>query len=168
MNLYSPPPTHEGRRSRARRGAAMVEFAIVSMPLFTVFFGFTQVGKVYEANLVLKHSASVAARAAAVIANSTGNINPGKNQSGNPESEIQQAALVAMGRWGQTNTFVDTKVDIADRSSDSDPYGMICTTVRSTYKCRVPLGNRLVCGADAKHEKSATACHAHQGAKYKL
>jgi len=146
----------------------MVEFAIVTMPLLMTFMGATEVGRVYESNMVLKHSASVAARAAAVIANNTGNINPSENPSSDPQAEIQQAALVAMGRWSQTSAFVDVRVDVNDRSSDSDPYGMICTTVHSTYRCTIPLGNRLVCGLDRKHEKSATACHAHQGAKYKL
>lgn len=146
----------------------MVEFTISSMPLLMTFMGATEVGRVFQANLVLKHSASVAARAAAVIANSTGTINPSQNASGDPQTEIQQAALVAMGRWGQQNSFAQVRVDVNDQSSESDPYGMICTTVVSTYRCRVPLGGRLVCGLDGTMDKSATSCHAHQGAKYKL
>lgn len=170
MNHSSRPRTARpaSRGARARRGSAMVEFTISSMPLLMTFMGATQVGRVFEANLVLKHSASVAARAAAVIANSTGTINPGPNPSGDPQAEIQQAAIVAMGRWGQQNAFTDVRVDINDQSSESDPYGMICTTVSSAYRCRIPLGGRLVCGLDGTMEKSATSCHAHQGAKYKL
>lgn len=166
------PPAKPTKRSlrRDRRGAAMLEFAVAAMPLLGTFFGFSQVGKMYQGNFILKHSANVAARAAAVIANNTGTINPqpeGGSNSSDPQSEIQQAAIVAMGRWAQKDGFRDIRVDVNDQSSESDPYGMICVTVHASYRCAVPLGGRMVCGLDGKLEKSATACHAHQGAKYK-
>lgn len=168
MNSPAPRPARQASRSRARRGAAMVEFAISSMPLLMTFMGATEVGRVYQANMVLKHSAAVAARAAAVIANSTGTINPSPNPAGDPQGEVQKAALVAMGRWAQQGSFTQVKVDVNDQSNESDPMGMVCTTVSSAYRCRVPLGGRLVCGLDGTMDKSATSCHAHQGAKYKL
>jgi hypothetical protein len=167
MSHARPSPRRSLRRDR--RGAAIVEFTVASMPLLSTFLGFTEAGKVYQGNLVLKHSASVAARAAAVIANKTGTINPqpGGGGGGDPQTEIQQAALVSMGRWAQKNGFSNVTVDVNDQSSEADPYGNICVTVRSTYNCNVPLGGRLVCGLDGKLEKSAVSCHAHQGAKYK-
>lgn len=161
-------PTRPRRLSRDKRGLVMVEFAIASMPLLMTFLGATEVGRTFEASLVLRHSASVAARAAAVIANSTGSINPGPSQGGDPRQQIEQAAIVAMGRWSQQNAHSQIKVEINDQSNDSDPYGMICTTVSSTYRCRVPLGGRLLCGLDGVMKNSATSCHPHQGAKYKL
>ncbi len=162
------PSTPPHKLSQDKRGLVMVEFAIAAMPLLAMFLGATEIGRTFEANLVLKHSASVAARAAAVIADSTGTINPGPNQGGDPNAQITQAAIVAMGRWTQQNAHTQVRVEINDQSNESDPYGMICTKVTSTYRCRVPLGGRIVCGLDGKLERSATSCHPHQGAKYKL
>jgi Flp pilus assembly protein TadG len=161
-------PTRRPKLSRDKRGLVMVEFAIASMPLLMTFLGATEVGRTFEANMVLKHSASVAARAAAVIANSTGTINPGPNQSGDPKAQIEQAAIVALGRWSQQDAHSQVKVTVNDQSNESDPFGMVCTTVSSNYRCRIPLGGRLLCGMDGIMQKSATSCHPHQGAKYKL
>ena len=163
-----PPPRRSLRRDA--RGAAMIEFAFASMPLLCTFMGLSQMGKMYQANLAFKNSASIAARAAAVIANSTGTINPpppGGQRSSDPQAEIQQAAVVGLGRWAQGGWYRDVRVDVNDQSSESDPYGMICVTVHASYNCGVPLGNGIVCGLDRKVEQQASACHPHQGARYK-
>ena len=147
----------------------MVEFAASALTLFTIFFGFTQVAAIQSANLVLKHSAMVAARAAAVITNSTGTINPSPqgSQSGDPAGEVQQAAIAALGKYAQKGRYQNVRVDINDQSNESDPYGMICVTVNADYRCGVPLGGRLVCGLKGRSSQKAMACHAHQGARYK-
>jgi len=50
-----------------QRGAAYVEFLIVFIPIFMMFLGMIQASMMYAANLVVTHSATTAARAAAVV-----------------------------------------------------------------------------------------------------
>ncbi len=57
------------RRSLARdtRGAAYVEFLLAFVPLFVLFLGIVQVALLFSADLVVKHAAYRATRAAVVI-----------------------------------------------------------------------------------------------------
>lgn len=49
-----------------QRGAAYVEFLLAFIPLFFLFLGMVQMALMYAGNLVVQHSATTAARAAAV------------------------------------------------------------------------------------------------------
>lgn len=153
----------------------LVEFAVAMFPLFVVFFGFVQLARIATARLALKHAAIVAARAAAVISNA-GGANPGNN---GPPSDIQDAAIVALGPWVVEDSFSNVTADTQDQSSAADPYAMVTVTVRATYQCRVPLG-KLLCGAGFGEPGTTSAPGAvgrtmtetvslpHQGARYKI
>ncbi|MBK8169932.1 MAG: pilus assembly protein [Sandaracinaceae bacterium] len=52
---------------RQTRGAVYVEFLIVFIPVLTLFLGSIQAALLYGANLVVRHSATTAARAAIVV-----------------------------------------------------------------------------------------------------
>jgi hypothetical protein len=55
------------RKARSRAGAAYVEFLVVAPPLLLLFFGLTQIGLVYGAELLVQHAAARAVRAAIVV-----------------------------------------------------------------------------------------------------
>ena len=54
------------RRTRDEDGAALVEFAVVAILLFTILFGIIEYGFVFATNLDTRHGAREAARLAAV------------------------------------------------------------------------------------------------------
>src|SRR5512140_3849427 len=127
-----------------RRGAVLVEFLVAFMPLMITFSSFVQLAQITTARIVTKHSAIVAARAAAVISNEKNNsrdANKGKNQA-----EIDASVKAALGPWAQTMNSV--KVDINDQSTGDDVFGMVQVTVTARYRCSVPFGGMLVCGAN--------------------
>lgn len=168
----SPKPfRHRPARRASQRGAALVEMAIVAMPMLSMFFMLVQSGQAYTANLLLRNAAYTSARAAAVITNSTGTINPQPSDSEyagkDEETQVRSAAVMALGFYAQSGAFSSTQVDIQDSSTAADPFADVCVEVTSKFRCGVPLGNTLVCGMSRRLEMKAKACHAHQGAKYK-
>jgi Flp pilus assembly protein TadG len=145
------------------KGAALVEFCLVMVPLFHAFFGLIQVSLIYTANLMLHHAAVAAVRAYAVIHNQGGN-NPGANGS---EGDVTKAAKLALGPWNDVMKL--DKVSGTSASNRSYPYGyygLDTVELTATYKCSVPLGNTLVCKG-TKRTFSAKASYPHQGARYK-
>jgi Flp pilus assembly protein TadG len=146
-----------------QRGAVLVEFLVAFMPLMITFSSFVQLAQITTARLVTKHSAIVAARAAAVISNEHNNTPDAKK--GKNQDEIEASVQAALGPWGKTMTNV--KVDIDDQSSADDNFGMVKVTVTARYKCSVPFGGLLVCGAaGGVHEIVQKAAFPHQGACY--
>lgn len=146
-------------KGRSTRGAVLVEFTVALMPLLMIFFCFVQVAKLYTANLVVKHSAVAAARAAIVIKAP----NPGKNGS---EDEIAYAAGLAMGDWLKNGTLMNPSVTTTTQASEADPYGLVTSTVSTTYSCNVPLGGMIVCLGPTK-TLTARMSLPNQGANYK-
>jgi hypothetical protein len=156
----------KGRAANARvgtKGAVLAEFALAATPLFITFFSFVQLGKVYTASFVVRHSAISAARAAAVI-HKKGENNPGENGE---NEDITRAAQLAMGPWYGSSLDLDGEVEIKDKSSMADPYGPVEVTVPAVYTCDVPLGSLIVCGTGRKKTMNAKATFPHQGARYK-
>jgi len=154
------------RKSTLRKnmkGAALVEFCLVMVPLFHAFFGLIQISLIYTANLMLRHAAVVAVRAYSVIHNQGGN-QPGANGT---EADVEKAAKLALGPWNDVMKL--DKVVGASASSRSYPYGyygLDTVQLTATYKCQVPLGRLLVCKGTSK-TFSAKASFPHQGARYK-
>jgi hypothetical protein len=146
------------------RGAIVVEFVVVLMPLLITLFSFLQMGYLYQSVLVLRHAADVAARAAAVITVKEEN-NP--NASGKKE-EIDEAAFRAAGRFAQSELVYNIKVDVNDKSSKTDPYGMVEITLTADIKCSIPLGGQIACGAKGYMSKTIKSAYPHQGALYKV
>jgi hypothetical protein len=141
----------------------LVEFLVAFMPLMITFSSFVQLAQITTARIVTKHSAIVAARAAAVISNehkNTPDAKPEKNQG-----EIRDAVDAALGPWAKT--MKDVNIVIDDKSSADDNFGMVKVTVVARYKCSVPFGSMLVCGrSGGVHEIVQTAAFPHQGACY--
>jgi len=152
------------RQKLGTKGAVLAEFSLALMPLLITFFSFVQVGKLFTASLVVRHSAVAAARAAAVI-HKQGDNNPGDNGT---DDDITRAAELEMGPWYGSSLDLNGSVTIEDKSSTSDPYGNVKVTVPATYTCDVPLGSLIVCGPSRTRDMTATASFPHQGALYKL
>jgi Flp pilus assembly protein TadG len=158
------PSVVRGANARVgTKGAVLAEFALAATPLFITFFSLIQLGKVYTASFVVRHSAISAARAAAVI-HKKGENNPGQNGT---DEDITRAAQLAMGPWYGSTLDLNGNVKIIDKSSTSDPYGNVEVTVPAVYTCDVPLGSLLVCGAGRTKVMEAKATFPHQGAVYK-
>jgi uncharacterized membrane protein YgcG len=146
-----------------KRGAVLVEFAVAFMPLMITFSSFVQLQQMATARLVVKHSAVVGARAAAVISNA-GKNTPDQKEGTN-EDLIRAGVLAGLGPWKNTMSNVNVKVE--DRSTCDDPYGMVSVTVTADYKCSVPFSNIFMCGTGKTHSfKPMTARFPHQGARF--
>lgn len=164
-------PSHSNARKglvRDQRGAVLAEFVIAVVPLMMTFFGFMQVSKIFTAGLGVRHAAVIAARTASVYSNRANN-NPGAEGDG--RSQARQAAGAALGPWISDGTISNVNVDVDDRSSRSDPYGPVQVQVTATYRCKVPMMGRIVCGGGSKTITTRTmlgfsAQMPHQGAKY--
>ncbi len=145
------------------RGAVLVEFAIAFMPLMITFSSFVQLQQMATARIVVKHSAIVGARAAAVISNRARNT-PDQADADN-EDEVKKSVESALGPWKRTMRNINVKVD--DTSTCADPYGMVSVTVTADYECSVPFSNLFMCGVGKTHSfKPMTAQFPHQGARY--
>jgi len=141
---------------KGTRGAVLAEFAIAMVPLFMMFFTFTQAAFAYTANIMLQHAAFMGARAAAVI------LPPNPGDVGGPE-DVDAAVHASLGRWDKS--FVKLEVI---KTPASKPYELVTVEVRGTYRCGVPLGGRIMCGADGLLEmKPIIAQYPNQGAEYK-
>lgn len=144
------------------RGATTAETLIVLIPLLTIFLTAVQFSHAATADLVVKHSTVAAARAAIVISNP--DANPGDN---GPESDIINAAGVAMGPWLTSGALGNIQVSWTDASSRGDPFGQVTVTVAADYRCRVPIGRFIICNGASRH-MTFTVALPHQGAKYRI
>jgi uncharacterized membrane protein YfbV (UPF0208 family) len=146
-----------------KRGAVLVEFAVAFMPLMITFSSFVQLQQMATARIVVKHSAIVGARAAAVISNKNKNTPDAGDSDG--EDEVKKGVEAALGPW---KNVVDLKlVRVDDTSTCEDPYGMVSVTVTADYKCSVPFSNLFMCGRSKIHPfKPMIARFPHQGARY--
>src|SRR4051812_39033367 len=100
------------RLGKDTRGAVLAEFCIALVPLLTMFFSFVQLARMSAARLMVKHSAIVGARAAAVVSNGANN-NPGANSGANGD-QVEGAVKAALGPyWNKKGgvTALDVKVD---------------------------------------------------------
>lgn len=145
-----------------QRGAVLAEFVVAIVPLLTIFFVFVQISAIAAARIRFKHSAVIAARAAAVFSNQ-GNNCPECTSTG--ESEVNAAVRSALGSAGAKMQGVSANV--TDRSNRTDPYGLVTVEVTGQYQCSVPLG-RIICGTDSAVTFTERKSMPHQGALYKL
>lgn len=149
------------------RGAVLAEFVVAIFPLLTVFFVFVQISAVSIAKLMVKHSAVIASRAAAVYANGKKNC---PECQGDGASEINASAKAALVNWqnkfSSVSATVDTDSSTNQKGNDGDgPYGLVTVTVRARYKCEVPVGKVICPGGTLLITE--TKSMPHQGARYK-
>jgi Flp pilus assembly protein TadG len=128
----------------ASRGAVVVEFAIVSVPLCLAFFSIAQVSMIYAAKIVMRHAAIAAVRAHAVI----NCPNPGNN--GAPTADPTNAGIIALGPWysngGNSISSVNFQFNSSANTTAPSGYFQLDTvTVTGTYVCTVPLGSWAAC-----------------------
>jgi Flp pilus assembly protein TadG len=139
---------------KGTRGAVLAEFVIAILPILVMFFTFAQLAHAYTASLMLRHSAFMGARAAAVI------LPPNPGDVGSPE-DIDRAVKLSLGNWEESFENLDIT-----KTPAPAPYELVTVEVRASYKCRVPLG-RLACGADSLMDLSPiVARYPNQGARY--
>jgi Flp pilus assembly protein TadG len=153
------------RLGRDRKGAVLAEFMLAIVPVLTMFFTFVQLSRVASARLVVKHSAIVGARAAAVIANGKNNT-PDQEKKTN-EDQITTGVKAALGPWwSKPGGITSVIVKVTDTSSRADPYNWVEVKVSATYACRVPMGF-LACAGPSKLIVE-TFKMPHQGALYEM
>lgn len=150
------------RRGRsAQRGAVLAEFVVALVPLLTIFFVFVQISSIAAARIRFKHASVIAARCASVYSN--------KNKTcpeceGEGQAEVDAAVRAGLGSSSRGYSNISTTID--DRSSESDPYGLVTVTATASYQCGVPLG-RVICGAGSAVTFTERKSLPHQGANYK-
>jgi hypothetical protein len=139
----------------------MVEFLAVFFPLFSFFLGLVQLMFIQTADLVTRHAAQSAVRAAVVVVpEDPSKLGGGLNSAtGVRKAEVARAARVPLATLG-----IDT-VDVALDSASYSRDAAIKVTVTVEFPCRVPLGNLIACGGTTK-TLAAEATMANQGVDY--
>jgi len=161
------------------RGAAYVEFIIAIMPMLILFWGIMQLNGLLLADLVVRHAAVHAVRAAIVcdseVTSAGGPQSKGQlEQSGGCSWEAANLTLGAIHSFGAPPDFT---VDVEGASPSGN--GKVTATVSATYHCSVPLVASLVCGGlsidsaahlggPATFVLKREASLPNQGANYKL
>jgi len=135
------------------RGAVYVEFLIAFLPLFSFFLCLVQLAMLQTANLIVKHAAVVAARAAVVILPDDPDRYGGANinrAEGTRRDKIVQAATIPLSTL-EDFPFPEVRFP-TDEGGDDDRvvFGrddLVRVQVNQLYRCRVPLARTIVCGA---------------------
>jgi hypothetical protein len=154
------------RLVRDTKGAVYVEFLAAFFPLFIFFLALVQFIFVQIGSLITSHSAMVAARSAVVVipddvANGY-NSDPGLVSEGTQRrQEILRAARIPLSTMGLDPTAVT--VEMGDSFQRDE---MVTVEVHYEFKCRVPGGSVLVCGADTTKTLIGRASMPNQGADY--
>ncbi len=151
--------------SREKAGGVYVEFLIAFLPIFFFFLGLVQLAFVQTANLVVKHAATKAVRAAAVVLPDDpqyyGGV-PVGSFSGQRQSDIARAAQIPLATLGVAEAAA-AKVTV------DTPYSrnaLLTAKVELQYRCKVPWGRFVVCGLSNFKTISGQATMTAQGALY--
>jgi uncharacterized membrane protein YgcG len=146
-----------------KKGAVLAEFVVAIFPLLTIFFVFVQYSMLATSALIVKHSAVIGARAAAVFANEKQNVP--EQCSDNGLAKVDDAVRAAIGPWQNRISTTTTVRDQSSRSEDG-VYDLVTVTVTARVRCTVPLG-KFICGLGGSHEIIDIKSMPHQGARYK-
>jgi hypothetical protein len=158
---------------RDQSGAVYVEYLMAFLPLFIFFSALVQLGMVQIANLVTKHAAVTAARAAIVVL-----TDDPKYYGGVPVNTTTGARFDHIFRAAQTPltavVSVPSRLSVTfpsesggtDNKLSFNEDDLIFVRVGFLYPCRVPIGNRLVCGMDGQKMLYAEAAMPNQGPNY--
>lgn len=151
---------------RDARGAVYVEFLIAFFPLFFFFLALVQLAFVTSANLITKHSAVTAARAAVVVLYDDPKRYGGEpvgRATGKRREDIERAARIPLSTMGLELGAV--KVDMAENVGRDEP---VTVKVEYDYHCQVPWGRSVVCGFFTNRKKlKGEATLPNQGASYR-
>jgi hypothetical protein len=162
-----------GDFARDRRGAVYVEFLIVFLPLFVLFMSLVQFAFVQVANIVTKHAAVSAVRAAIVVLPDDpmfyGNV-PVNTVDGARRTTIEAAARARLAAF---TALADLEVKFPSSPGGTDDKlqyqqdDVVRVRLKYMYPCLIPIGNRFVCNALTLRKKlEAEAALPLQGAGY--
>jgi hypothetical protein len=146
-----------------RKGAVLAEFVVAIFPLLTIFFVFVQLSMLAVSSLIVKHSAVVGARAAAVFSNQHQNVPEQCGDDG--QGKIDQAVRTALGPWQDRISTSVTVRDQSSRSENDGVYDLVTVTVTAQVRCAVPVG-KIICGGGTKQIVDIKSMP-HQGARYR-
>lgn len=145
---------HAPRLARDRRGAVYVEFLVAFLPVFFFFLSLVQYVFLEGANLIVKHAASTAVRAAIVVVHDDpahyGGV-PTGSVSGKRKEEIERAARIPLAVMGVRPDAI--KLELAERYERDAP---ITVKLEYRYLCQVPWGRSVVCDFFS-HERTLKA-----------
>ncbi len=169
-----------------------VEFIVILMPMLSLFLGLLQLTYAYVGSAVVKRSANAAVRAAVVVLDDNpayyGGA-PRNSATGARLAVIEEAAMqtlsalaVDVPNAGTVATALGAQ-GVAGQAQSLDyargntrvsfPAGVsaglesdVTVKIEYKFKCAVPLGRLLLCGADHALDLSAEATLVNQGASY--
>jgi Flp pilus assembly protein TadG len=151
-----------------RRGAAMVEFIVILVPLMTLFLAMLELSRLAIAHLLLERAAGMAVRACAVTKDQPANCD-----GGNAEADrlIELAASRGTNPWTETNLMLDSV-----ECRTQKPSGRDTVQIQGRFRCVVPIARNILCSTPrpatlttepiSTRPVAATASYGHQGAGY--
>ena len=160
---------------RSESGSAYVEFLIAIVPMMILFWGIMQLNGLLLADLVARHAAVHAVRAAIVCDSQVGRPESAEKLAapGGCAYEAAKLALSAVRSFGAP--------DFTVRIEGASPHGNapVTATVTASYRCQVPLVSSLLCSGLVRDEGghppargvlklTRKATLPNQGAGYKL
>lgn len=133
------------RRFGDTQGAAYVEFIIAVVPMLILFWGLMQLNGLLLADLVVRHAATHAVRAAIVCdsdedAQDSGQLAAPRGCS-YEAAKMTLAAVKSFSPPGGSEPSFSVRVEGASRSGNAP----VTVTVSADYYCQVPLAS-FVCG----------------------
>ncbi|HMI83522.1 MAG TPA: hypothetical protein VK550_05475 [Polyangiaceae bacterium] len=126
---------------RSESGSAYVEFLIAIVPMLILFWGIMQLNGLLLADLVARHAAVHAVRAAIVCDSQVGHPQSADELAapGGCAYEAAKLALSAVRSFGAPDFSV--RIEGASRSGNAP----VTATVIASYRCQVPLAASLLC-----------------------
>jgi hypothetical protein len=150
---------------RAVAGAVYVEFLIAFLPVFFFFLSLVQLIFVQTANLVTKHAAAKAVRAAVVVLADDpqyyGGVPVGQ-LAGQRKSDIEHAAQIPLATMGLLEAAT-AQITVDGGYSRN---AMLTAKIEYQYHCKVPWGRFVICGLSNFKKINAEASMTAQGADY--
>lgn len=132
-----------GSLASDRRGAVYVEFLVAFLPVFFFFLTLVQFTFLQGANLVVKHAASTAVRAAIIVLHDDpayyGDVPTGR-ATGKRLEEIERAARIPLAVLGLRPDAV--KLEIPETVARD---AQVTVKLEYQYRCQVPWGRSVVC-----------------------
>jgi hypothetical protein len=148
-----------------RDGAIYVEFLLAFLPVLFFFLSLLQLIFVQTANLITKHAATKAVRAAVVVLPDDPAYyggTPVGSFSGQRKTDIERAAQVSLSTTGVAEAAAaEITVDGAYSRN-----AVLTAKIEYNYRCKVPWGRFAVCGLSNFKKLSAEASLTNQGADY--
>jgi hypothetical protein len=157
---------------RDARGAVYVEFLIAFLPIFVLFLSLTQLVLIELANLVAKHAAVTAARAAMVVLPDDPGQYGGTAVERAEGQRMDDITLAAKAPLMAIDPLPDVTVKLPSSAGGTDSRtsfardDIVHVRLEYNFPCRVPIAKTLVCGLFARHQLITEAAMPNQGADY--